>query len=323
MRKQWLVGLVALGIGISSPMASADEGFDDYIIGLKQEARSKGIDDSILEEAFAGVQFIERAVTADKNQPEKKLTLDEYLPKAVPQWKIDQANRYYRQHKQALERIGRQYGVQPRFIVALWGVESNFGKLTGSYNVIEALSTLAYEGRREAFFRDQVMAALTILQQGHIHAAEMKGSWAGAMGQPQFMPTSYLTFAVDGNGDGKADIWKSEPDVFASAANYLSKSGWNDTYTWGRQVTIPDSLSDSLKGVELQKGKTLSEWQALGVRRLNGAALPKVDIQAWLVQPDDNHGRAYLVYGNYQTLLKWNRSHYFALAVSTLADSIR
>ncbi|QUJ68399.1 lytic murein transglycosylase [Photobacterium sp. GJ3] len=323
MRKQWLVGLVALGIGISSPMASADEGFDDYIIGLKQEARSKGIDDSILAEAFAGVQFIERAVTADKNQPEKKLTLDEYLPKAVPQWKIDQANRYYRQHKQALERIGRQYGVQPRFIVALWGVESNFGKLTGSYNVIEALSTLAYEGRREAFFRDQVMAALTILQQGHIHASDMKGSWAGAMGQPQFMPTSYLTFAVDGNGDGKADIWKTEDDVFASAANYLSKSGWNDTYTWGRQVTIPDSLSDSLKGVELQKGKTLSEWQALGVRRLNGAALPQVDIQAWLVQPDDNHGRAYLVYGNYQTLLKWNRSHYFALAVSTLADSIR
>ncbi|MCM0147358.1 lytic murein transglycosylase [Photobacterium galatheae] len=323
MRKQWLAALVALGLGLSSPMASADESFDNYITGLKQEARGKGIDESILESAFANVTFIERAVKADKNQPEKKLTLDEYLPKAVPQWKIDQANRYYRQHRKELERVGRQYGVQPRFIVALWGVESNFGKLTGSYSVIEALTTLAYEGRREAFFREQIMAALSILQEGHISVSEMKGSWAGAMGQPQFMPTSYLTFAVDGNGDGKADIWKTEADVFASAANYLSQSGWDDKYTWGRQVKIPDDLSDHLKGVEPQKRKTLSEWQALGVRRLNGSALPKVDVDAWLVQPDDNHGRAYLIYGNYQTLLKWNRSHYFALAVSTLADSIR
>ncbi|NAX45924.1 lytic murein transglycosylase [Photobacterium halotolerans] len=323
MRKQWVAVFVSLGLGLASPIVSADESFDNYVSGLKQEAREKGIDDSILESAFADVTFIERAVKADKNQPEKKLTLDEYLPKAVPQWKIDQANKYYQQHKPALERIGRQYGVQPRFIVALWGVESNFGRLTGSYNVIEALTTLAYEGRREAFFREQVMAALTILQQGHITAADMKGSWAGAMGQPQFMPTSYLTFAVDGNDDGKADIWKTEADVFASAANYLSKSGWDDKYTWGRQVRIPERLSDSLKGVESQKMKTLSEWEQLGVRRLNGTALPKVNVNAWLVQPDDNHGRAYLVYGNYQTLLKWNRSHYFALAVSTLADSIR
>ncbi|GAB6262085.1 lytic murein transglycosylase [Photobacterium sp. R1] len=322
MRKQWLAALVALGLGLSSPMAAADESFDNYVTGLKQEARAKGIDESILESAFANVTFIERAVTADKNQPEKKLTLDEYLPKAVPQWKIAQANKYYHQHRKALERVGRQYGVQPRFIVALWGVESNFGKLTGSYSVIEALTTLAYEGRREAFFREQIMAALSILQDGHITVSEMKGSWAGAMGQPQFMPTSYLTFAVDGNGDGKADIWKTEADVFASAANYLSKSGWDDKYTWGRQVKVPDGLSDDLKGVEPQKRKTLSEWQALGVRRLNGSALPKVDVDAWLVQPDDNHGRAYLIYGNYQTLLKWNRSHYFALAVSTLADSI-
>lgn len=322
MRKQWLAALVALGLGLSSPMAAADESFDNYVTGLKQEARAKGIDESILESAFANVTFIERAVKADKNQPEKKLTLDEYLPKAVPQWKIAQANKYYHQHRKALERVGRQYGVQPRFIVALWGVESNFGKLTGSYSVIEALTTLAYEGRREAFFREQIMAALSILQDGHITVGEMKGSWAGAMGQPQFMPTSYLTFAVDGNGDGKADIWKTEADVFASAANYLSKSGWDDKYTWGRQVKVPDGLSDDLKGVEPQKRKTLSEWQALGVRRLNGSALPKVDVDAWLVQPDDNHGRAYLIYGNYQTLLKWNRSHYFALAVSTLADSI-
>lgn len=167
------------------------------------------------------------------------------------------------------------------------------------------------------------MDALQILNEGHIKPSEMKGSWAGAMGQPQFMPSSYLTFAADGNNDGKADIWNTTEDVFASAANYLHKSGWNDEYTWGRQVKVPTTLNSALIGVERDKGKTLSQWQALGVRTVSGQQLPTEDIQAWLVQPDDQHGRAYLIYENYQTLLKWNRSHYFALAVSHLADQIR
>ncbi|MCW8327529.1 lytic murein transglycosylase [Photobacterium sp. SDRW27] len=323
MRKRLISALVALGLGISSTAFAADEGFDEYVLGLKVEAREKGISESIINSAFEGIKFTERAVKADKNQPEKKLTLDEYIPKAVPDWKVKQANQLYREHKTALDKIGKQFGVQPRFIVALWGVESNFGRLMGNYNVIEALSTLAYEGRREAFFRKQVMAALEILDEGHIAPKDMKGSWAGAMGQPQFMPTSFLTFAVDGNNDGRKDIWKTEADVFASAANYLSKSGWDDEYTWGRQVKLPSNVNDSLFGVEKEKGRSLAEWQKLGVRKLNGQSLPNVDIQAWLIQPDDNHGRAYLIYGNYQALLKWNRSHYFALAVSHLADRIR
>ncbi|WP_064602664.1 lytic murein transglycosylase [Photobacterium sp. J15] len=323
MHKRLISALVALGLGFSSVAVAADKGFDEYVLGLKVEAREKGISESIINSAFEGITFVERAVKADKNQPEKKLTLDEYLPRAVPDWKVKQANELYRKHKKTLDKIGRQYGVQPRFIVALWGVESNFGRLMGNYNVVEALSTLAYEGRREAFFRNQVMAALQILDEGHIAPKDMKGSWAGAMGQPQFMPTSFLTFAVDGNNDGRIDIWQTEADVFASAANYLKKSGWDDEYTWGRQVKLPEGINDKLFGVEKDKSRSLAEWQKLGVRRINGKALPKVDIQAWLIQPDDNHGRAYLIYGNYQTLLKWNRSHYFALAVSHLADRIR
>lgn len=323
MHKRLVSALVALGLGISSTVFAAGEGFDEYVLGLKAEAREKGISESIINSAFEGIKFTERAVKADKSQPERKLTLDEYLPRAVPDWKVKQANQLYHQHKTALDKIGRQLGVQPRFIVALWGVESNFGRLMGNYNVIEALSTLAYEGRREAFFRNQVMAALEILEQGHISPKEMKGSWAGAMGQPQFMPTSFLTFAIDGNKDGRIDIWKTEADVFASAANYLNKSGWDDKYTWGRQVQLPEGLDDTVFGVEKEKGRSLAEWQKLGVRRVNGRALPNVDIQAWLIQPDDNLGRAYLIYGNYQALLKWNRSHYFALAVSYLADRIK
>ncbi|MBV1842460.1 lytic murein transglycosylase [Photobacterium ganghwense] len=323
MRKQLITALVALGLGMSSAVMAADEGFDAYVNVLKTEAREKGISEQTIQSAFDGITFIERAVKADKNQPERKLTLDEYLPRAVPEWKKKQANQLYQEHKAVLDRIGQQYGVQPRFVVALWGVESNFGRLTGNYNVVEALTTLAYEGRREAFFRNQVMAALEIIDAGHITAKEMKGSWAGAMGQPQFMPTSFLAYARDGNNDGKADIWQTKDDVFASAANYLHEAGWNDEYTWGRQVSIPDNIDATLLGVQPEKGRSLSEWQKLGVRRMNGQNLPDTAIDAWLIQPDDNHGRAYLVYGNYQSLLKWNRSHYFALAVSYLADSIR
>ena len=324
MKKKLLLGIVSLLMATSVTANTPEGEFQDYIVELKNEAREIGISEPILERAFKDIAFKEKAVKSDRNQPEKKLTLDEYIPRAVPKWKIKQANDLYQKHYKELNRIGNEYGVQPRFIVALWGVESNFGKLTGGYNVIEALTTLAYDGRREEFFKKQTMAALTILQQGHITPENMKGSWAGAMGQCQFMPTSFLAYAVDGNGDGLKDIWSTEADVFASAANYLKQVGWDDTYTWGRQVQLPESLdAESLKGLSEEKGKTLAQWQELGVRRLTGKALPDVDIEAWLVQPDDKNGRAYLVYNNYQVLMDWNRSHYFALAVSHLADSIK
>lgn len=322
MRKGLISALVAASVFTSGPLF-AKEGFDQYVESLKEEARQAGIDDDIVARAFAGIEYHERAVSADRNQPERRLTLDEYIPRAVPDWKVDQAKALYKKHYAALKKVGEEYQVQPRFIVALWGVESNFGKLQGNYNVIEALATLAYDGRREAFFRQQTMAALTILQEGHIAPENMKGSWAGAMGQSQFMPTSFLHYAVDGNQDGKKDIWQTEADVFASAANYLKQAGWDDTYTWGRQVKLPKHIDRNKLGVESNKALSLNQWQALGVTRLNGQALPNVDIQAWLIQPDDELGRAYLVYNNYQSLLKWNRSHYFALAVSHLADRIK
>ena len=263
-----------------------------------------------------------RAVKADKNQTEKKLTLDEYIPRAVPDWKVKQAKALYKEHYAELSRIGEEYGVQPRFIVALWGVESNFGKFTGNYPVIDALSTLAYDGRREAFFRKETMAALQILQEGHISVSDFKGSWAGAMGQCQFMPSSFLSYAADGSGDGKKDIWNTEADVFASAANYLSQSGWNDKFTWGRQVKLPQGFDMDLEGRVEGKEKTLAEWNQLGITRYDGSSLPQVDVDAWLTAPDNANGRVYLVYNNYNVLMKWNRSYYFALAVSHLADRI-
>jgi membrane-bound lytic murein transglycosylase B len=179
---------------------------------------------------------------------------------------------------------------------------------------------MAYEGRREALFKKQLFAALTILEQGHIKTEDFIGSWAGAMGQVQFMPTSYLNYAVDYDKDGKKDIWNNYADIFASAANYLKTEGWNDQQTWGRQVLLPADFDTQLAGIKQQK--TLQQWQDLGIRRYNGQDLPKVDLNASVVIPDDARGRVYLAYNNYRVLMHWNRSYYFATAVSYLSERI-
>ncbi|KGK13058.1 lytic murein transglycosylase [Vibrio navarrensis] len=314
-----------LGMSLSASVWANSESFEQYIERLKAQALSEGISAQTIAQAFHNVEYKPRAVKADRNQPEKKLTLDEYLPRAVPDWKVQQAKDLYQKHGAELKQIAEHYGVQARFIVALWGVESNFGKFTGNFPVVDALATMAYEGRREAFFRAETMAALKILDQGHIEYENFKGSWAGAMGQCQFMPSSFLAYAADGDGDGKKDIWSNTHDVFASTASYLSQSGWDDKYTWGRQVRIPKGFDLSLQGREETKGKYLQEWKKLGITNYAGGALPTLnqDIKAWLVMPDDENGRVYLVYNNYNVLMKWNRSHYFALAVSHLADRIK
>ncbi len=314
--------LIGAALTLALPSFAEKPTFEEYVLGIKEEGIERGYGKALLDEAFNNIKYRERAVKADRNQPEKRLTLDEYIPRAVPNWKVSKARKLYNENKEDLTRISKEFGVQPQYLVALWGVESNFGSLMGNYNVIEALSTLAYDGRREAFFRGQIFSALEILKQGHIQPKDMKGSWAGAMGQCQFMPSSFIAYAADGNNDGKKDIWQTKADVFASSANYLNKAGWNNKYTWGREVKIPKNIDKELAGLAKEKAKSLSQWQELGIRTVSGSDLPKVDIQAWLIQPDDEKGRSYLVYGNYQSLMKWNRSHYFALAVSHLADKI-
>jgi len=314
---------------LSSLSVTADESsvqkekvpFEQYVTELKVEAIELGIDPTVVNSAFTDVQFLQRSVKSDKAQPEFKLTLDTYIPRAVPDWKIEQARAAYKKHYHLLHKIGKEYGVQPRFIVALWGIETNFGRLTGRHSVVSSLTTMAYDGRREALFKKQLFAALTILEQGHIEQDKFIGSWAGAMGQVQFMPTSYLNYAVDGDGDGKKDIWNNYADVFASAANYLKTEGWDDSETWGRQVLIPDDFDVELAGIKKQK--SLDEWQALGVRRFDGSALPKVEMSGSIVIPDDASGRVYLAYNNYRVLMHWNRSYYFATAVSYLSERIK
>ena len=322
IRTCW-IGLALLMVSHFA-LAQAQTGkpsFEEYLESVKKEAVAQGISQMTLKQAFTGVRFIKRTIKLDRSQPEKRQTLESYLPKRVPEWKVTKARELYKKHHQQLAEIGKQYGVQPRFIVALWGNETNFGSYTGNFDIISALASLAYDGRREAFFRKELLAALSILEQGHIHKSDFKGSWAGAMGQTQFMPSSFLAFAVDHDGDGRKDIWGTQADVFASIANYLKQSGWNEELTWGRQVRLPQSFDLKLSGLGIKK--TLPQWQGHGVRRYDRTDLPKVNIQASVILPDDDiKGRAYLAYANYDVLMKWNRSYYFVTSVGYLSDRI-
>jgi len=308
--------------------------FDAYVAALKKEALEKGYDEVLVDQALATAKFKKKVISADKNQPEVKETLETYLPKRVPQWKIDRARKLYKENQDVLEKVAKEYGVQARFIVALWGLESNFGKIQGGHSVIASLVTLAFDGRRETMYKNQLWAALDILKEGHITLDKFKGSWAGAMGQTQFMPTSFNAYAVDYNGDGRKDIWTTEEDAFASIANYLKQAGWNDDLTWGRQVKLPEGFDNAnilkrgtrtrSQWLEYWKDseRSLADWQAIGVRKMDGSDLPNVDVTAAMVMPDDVNGRMYLAYDNYKALMHWNRSYYFATSVGYLSDRI-
>jgi membrane-bound lytic murein transglycosylase B len=296
------------------------EDFLNWLEGLRQEARSKGISDATLHEALDNLQPIPRVIELDRRQPEFTQTFWGYLDARVTEKRIERGRMLLELHAELLENIERQYGVQPRFLVAFWGLETNFGDYLGSFPVIGSLATLAHDPRRSDFFRSELLAALSIVDGGHISTSDMMGSWAGAMGQPQFMPSTFVRFAVDADGDGRQDIWYSLPDVFASAANFLSKSGWQRDKTWGREVRLPPSFNLELTGLEVEK--TLAAWQILGVRKINGDDLPRVNMKGSLVLPAGHTGPAFLVYDNYRTILQWNRSDLYAIAVGHLADRL-
>lgn len=310
---------VSVFVGLSF-QAQAEE-FDVWRGALRTEALANGISAALFDEAFQNVSPIARVIELDRNQPEFTLTLSTYLQKVVSGTRAKKARIRLEEHKDILAEVSAKYGVQPRFIVALWGIETNFGQHTGGFSVIAALATLAHDGRRSAYFRKELLNALTILQEGHIKPADMKGSWAGAMGQSQFMPSSFLSYATDWDDDGRRDIWTTQNDVFASIANYLSSVGWRNDLTWGREVKVPVGLNAASLSKAKTK-KTMDEWRALGVTSADGSPLPKRNLTSRLVVPAKSDGRAFLAYKNYDNILKWNRSNYFAIAVGTLADNI-
>ncbi|MBL4906007.1 MAG: lytic murein transglycosylase [Sneathiella sp.] len=312
--------VASFAISSTNYAVAAKKPFGEWLIDLKAEARANGISQPIIDDAFKNVKFKEKIISLDRKQPEVTQTFQQYMSKRLPKSLINQGKARLQKHAAILKEVEKKYGVQPRFVVALWGVETRFGKYTGGFNVVEALTTLAYDNRRADYFRKELMIALQILEEKHITVGNMKGSWAGAMGQAQFMPSSFINFAVDHDEDGRRDIWTTKPDVFASAANYLAQSGWKGDQTWGREVKLNEGFDLSLISLKIQK--PMQEWQDLGVRKTDGSALPARQLVGSLVQPKGGAGQTFLIYNNYRTILKWNYSTYFAMSVGQLADRL-
>jgi len=306
--------------------------FSTFLVTLKEQALAAGVSAAVVDRSLDGLEPLEIVVERDRSQPEIVLTTDQYVQRRLTRAFVRTAGEKAREHRAMATAIAKQYGIDYRVIVAIWGMESNFGRFTGTRPTIQALATLAWEGRRRAFFTAELIGALQILERGHIEPDQMKGSWAGAMGQPQFMPSSYLAHAQDFDGDGRRDIWTTLPDVFASIANYMVAYGWKDDQTWGREVKVPTGGATKLaasvgfrqSGCRAAREMTipvpLAKWQALGVRTATGTALPKVDRAASLLRAGSKN---YLVYGNYDALLGYNCAHAYALAVGLLSDRIR
>jgi membrane-bound lytic murein transglycosylase B len=329
MGHRWILPLVsclkaaALGFALAALLTSparSDEDFQAWLAALRAEAAAQGISPQTLDQALTGVEPIARIIELDRRQPEFTQTFWRYMDQRISDQRIERGHAMLTEHRALFQEVGDRYGVQARFLAAFWGLESNYGGYTGDYPVVDSLVTLAYDRRRSDFFRAQLLDALKILDQGHISQDRMMGSWAGAMGHVQFIPSTFRHYAVDQDGDGRRDIWESLPDALGSAANFLTQIGWDPNRTWGREVRLPDDFPWELAG--LDRRKKLMEWQALGVRQTDGRDLPAVALDASLVAPGGHKGPAFLVYQNFRVILNWNRSVTYAIAVGHLADRL-
>ncbi len=309
-------------------------GFDAFLAEVRSEALQKGIKPDVVETALTGVEPVMRIIQRDRNQAEFKLAFSTYRDRVITPANVQRGQKLRDEHREILQQVAQRYGVQPRFILAIWGIETRYGAVRADVPLFHSLATLAYDRRRSAYFRNELFSALTMLDRGYIDYATMKGSWAGAMGQPQFMPSSYLAYAEDFDGDGKRDIWRNTGDVFASIANYLAKHGWTTAQTWGREVKVPAALQTRMGELaregrsgcraidQMTKDLPIAEWNRLGLRRADGGELPKAQISGAVVQPDGPKGASFLVYGNYRSILRYNCAHHYALTVSLLADRL-
>ena len=323
---------LALLVGQQLPPAEppAQPSFEAWLSGVRAEALTRGIREATLDGALTGLEPVPTVIQRDRSQAEIVQTLDHYLAQRISKKVVQTAQTMRRTHEALLKEVSEKYGVPPGILVAIWGLESNFGRFSGVRPTIATLATLAYDPRRAAMFREELFDALKILDSGDVEPAAMRGSWAGALGQPQFMPSSFLLYAQDFDGDGKRDIWKSTPDVFASIANYLAAHGWTKDQTWGREVSVSQAVLDRLpeaaplqtEGCLARRQMTvplpLAAWKKLGVKTATGGALPASDIEASLVSGVKRH---FLVYPNYQAILGYNCVHAYGLSVGLLGDA--
>ncbi len=307
----------------SALAAWSDEGpdFANWLAGFRREALARGISQATLDAALADARPLPEVLERDQFQPEFIQTFWTYLDKRLSPWRIERGQALLKEHqKTLLEQAQARYGVPPGVLVAFWGLETNYGAYLGDFPIPAALATLAFDTRRSDFFRRELLQSLRIIEAGHVAAADMKGSWAGAMGQVQFMPSTYLRYAVDGDGDGHKNLWTSLPDAFHSAANFLHELGWRPGETWGREVRLPAGFD--WESAQPQVKKTVAAWARLGVTQADGSPLPASDLAGAILLPQGHAGPAFLVYRNFEVIMGWNRSPKYALAVAHLSDRL-
>lgn len=303
---------------VFSPLAGAEE-FTACIARLKLEAQQQGISSQQVA-VLDNVKPIARTIELDRNQPEFVQTFAGYFNQRVSDYRIRYGREMLDQHRAFLTALTEQYGVPAQYLVSFWALESNFGRHIGKIPILDTLATLACDERRSELFSRELFAALTLMERHQIGVDTMQGSWAGAIGHTQFLPSAYVQFGIDGDNDQRVDLWNSQADALTSAANYLQQLGWQPELRWGREVQLPENFPYHLAGIN--SPKPLDEWQSLGVMTADGKPLPEASIEASLLIPSGAEGPKFLVYDNFHVIMKWNRSQYYALAVGHLADRI-
>ncbi|NHN87600.1 lytic murein transglycosylase [Acetobacter conturbans] len=318
-----LVGTGSAGLvrirGAQAATRHATGAYSEFLTGVRSQALGMGLSETIVGEALAQThQPNAKVLQLDRHQPEFTMTWAQYRAKVLTQAKIDAGRTAYTGQHGTLTSVEASTGVDRSPVMGIWGLESYYGRITGGFNIVDALATLAYDGRRASFFRSELLKALQILNEGRIAPAAMSGSYAGAMGQPQFMPSAYLKYARAFDGSSRADIWKSVPDVLMSIGNYLGKSGWRTGEPWGQAITVPETLPQSEVGRD--RTRTLSAWMEAGVRRQDGTAFTRPAIEGAIVRPDGAGGEAFMVYHNFNVIRRYNPSDYYALGVGLMGD---
>ena len=300
--------------------AYANEQFASCTAVLADKAKQEGVSQQTIDDVFPHLVHQDRVIELDRSQPEFVQTFPGYFSKRVTDWRTEKGKEMYAKHEELLHKLSDKYGVPPHYLLAFWGLETNFGSYKGKMPVLDSLATLACDKRRSKYFTQEFLVAVKLMEREKLQKEDMIGSWAGAMGHTQFMPSAYTHYAIDGDGDGQINLWASEEDALSSAANFLASLGWERSFRWGREVQLPENFDYQESGYKNRK--PLSEWNAQGLKKADGSALGEDDTTAYVIVPAGHNGPAFIAYKNFRVIMRWNNSEFYAIAVGVLADRI-